>query len=261
MKVPEHTHRSLAAWLLVPALALVLTGCKKNAEDQPTDQPSGETTTETQQPDTGTGGDSLTTVAPATINSQVTTNLNLATNASKAWQPDAALVYASVELPASLTIDSGNEVYVFGSAADPANWWTYSISQDTGKFVRAIIPKEDFLGASLDPVNTSYWQMNYAEALQLAEVNGGNAFRTSNSGTRVTIFLSQRAPRGWLWWTVEYTAPSGEKKALLVNPNRGEVVDEAGTEIAPPKDTTGLDSTSTTIPAGTAEASGLPSTQ
>jgi hypothetical protein len=78
--------------------------------------------------------------------------------------------------------------------------------------------------------------MNYVEALQLAEANGGADFRTTNAGTRVTIFLSNRAPRGWLWWTVEYSAPSGEQFTLLVNPNRGEVVNESGDELAPPAD-------------------------
>lgn len=235
---------------LVVVLAFGLTGCKSQVpSDEETTPPEGETT---EQPTTG-DPNSLTAILPSSVNTQVTTNLNLATNAASAWQADAALVYASVELPASLAPDTGNEVYVFGSTADRANWWTYSISQESGKFVRAIIPKEDFLGASLDPVNTSYWNMNYVEALQLAEANGGSEFRTTNAGSHVTIFLSQRAPRGWLWWTVEYTAPSSEQFTLLVNPNRGEVVNESGDEVAPAQDTTSTDTTSP--PSGNVEAS------
>lgn len=232
---PTHYNLRWQLWLLVPALALVLVGCSGKKDETPPNT----TETETTQPSDSTApttGDptSLTEVAPSSLNTKVTTNLNLATNAAHDWRADAVLTYASVELPASLKIDSGNEVYVFGSAADTENWWTYSISQTTNKFVRALIPREDYLGGRLDPVNIEYWNMNYAEALQLAEKNGGSDFRLANSGARVATFLSQRAPRGWLWWTVEYTAPSGEQFTLLINPNRGEVVNESGDEVAPP---------------------------
>lgn len=231
-----HTVR-WSTWVLLPVLALVLVGCSgKKAQEQtaatPTDEQvatdtSSDPTVESSDPTLVTG------ISPSSLNTKVTTNLNLATNAAKDWRADAVLTYASVELPASLKVDSGNEVYVFGSAADSENWWTYSISQTTNKFVRALIPREDYLGGRLDPINIQYWNMNYAEALQLAEQNGGSAWRSQNAGSRVAIFLSQRAPRGWLWWTVEYSAPSGEQFTLLINPNRGEVVNESGDEVAP----------------------------
>lgn len=221
-------------WLILPLITLILTGCSGKKTETPaptTDTPTSEQAT---APDASGDPTSLTELAPSSLNTKVTTNLNLATNAARDWRADAVLTYVSVELPASLKLDSGNEVYVFGSAADSEHWWTYSVSQTTNKFVRALIPREDYLGARLDPINTSYWNMNYVEALQLAEQNGGNNFRTKNSGSRVAIFLSQRAPRGWLWWTVEYTAQSGEQFTLLINPNRGEVVNESGDEVAPP---------------------------
>ena len=212
----------------MPVLALPLPGCKnKQAAEPATDQ-----TQTTDQSDT-TADTTLAGVLPSSLDTKLTTNLNLATNAAHAWHPDAVLVYASVEIPASLIPNAGNEVYVYGAASDLSNWWTYSVSEDTGKFVRAIIPREDYLGSLLDPVNTSYWKMNFVEAFQAAEKNGGGDFRTQNAGTRVTTFLSQRAPRGWLWWTVEYTAPSGEQFTLLVNPNQGEVVNENGDQLAP----------------------------
>lgn len=236
-------------WLLIPALALVLTGCSipflGGGDDKTADETATTPSDTTVSEETPTTGDasSLVGILPSSANIKVTTNLNLATNAAKGWREDAVLTYVSVELPASLKPDSGNEVYVFGSAADTNNWWTYSISQETGKFVRALIPKEDYLGATLDPINTQYWNMNYVEALQLAEGNGGSDFRSANAGTRATTFLSNRAPRGWLWWTVEYSAPSGEQFTLLVNPNRGEVVNESGDEVAPASDSTSGDTT------------------
>jgi len=153
-----------------------------------------------------------------------------------------------VELPADLAPNTGREVYVFGSAANIDNWYTYSVAEDTGKFVRAIIPKEDYLGRNLDPINFDFWTMNYVQALQLAEANGGADFQTNNSGTTITAYLSERAPKNWLWWTIEYTAPSSETFSLLINPFQGNVVDESGNEVAPaggqPTPATGTGNTS-----------------
>ncbi|MBI4185520.1 hypothetical protein HY524_00535 [Candidatus Berkelbacteria bacterium] len=251
-------HRFVYSFVALLLVSLTLSGCslgKKTSDTSTSSTTQNQSTSDTQQPSPTGDPNSLTGLLPSSINTKVTTNLNLATNAAHAWQSDAVLTYVSVELPATLAPDSGNEVYVFGSAADNTNWWTYSIAQDTGKFVRALIPREDYLGATLDPVNTNYWNMNYVEALQLAESNGGADFRSKNASTRVTIFLSQRAPRGWLWWTVEYTAASGEQLTLLVNPNRGEVVNEAGDEVAPAKATTPSSSQNET-PATNASESG-----
>ncbi len=229
-------------WGILALVVLVaLTGCglKSSKEtDAAQDEASAGSTESTESAATNSDSGTLVTLAPTSVELQLTTNLNRATNAAQVWHDDAVLTYVSVDIPASLAPASGNEVYVFGSASDPLNWWTYSIAQESDKFVRAIIPKEDYLGADVVPVNTQYWQMNYVEALQLAETNGGSSFRSSHEGTRVTTFLSQRSPRGWLWWSVEYTAPSGDVFTLLVNPFRGEVVDETGNELAPPKGST-----------------------
>lgn len=231
--------------VLLPTVLLVLTGCglKQKPAETPTDQTTTDPTTPT--PDVSAPAtDDLSTAAPADAQAGLDQNLTKAKAAAIAWQADATLHYASVDLPASLAPQSGNEVYVFGSAQDGTNWWTYSLSQSTGKFVRALIPKEDYLGTNLIPVNEKYWKMNYIEALQLADQNGGATFRSTNQGTRVTTFLSHREPKGWLWWTVEYKAPSGQLLTLLVNPNLGEVVDETGAAISTGGDTTATGTTS-----------------
>ncbi|MBI4023189.1 hypothetical protein HY375_03445 [Candidatus Berkelbacteria bacterium] len=223
------------AWLLVAVVVLTLTGCGLKQSTSDTNQDASSTGSSSEDPAaTDPGTEDLTAIPTFEHDAALDRHLASATAAALEWQSDAVLHYVSVELPASLARDSGNEVYVFGSEQDAANWWTYSLSQATEKFVRAIIPKADFLGDQVIPISTQYWKMNFAEALQLAEANGGADFRARQPGTRATLFLSQRAPRGWLWWTVEYKAPSGELFTLLVNPNRGEVIDESGAELAPP---------------------------
>ena len=242
--------RRTVQWtVLLSTILLLLTGCglkEKTTSDtssSSTDLTSADTISDTSSTDTtSTTPDSttdttlvtndITTALPTEAQASLDIHLAQAKAAASAWKTDATLSYVSVELPASLAPDNGNEVYVFGSAEDASSWWTYSISQATGKFVRALIPKDDYLGTGLIPVNEKYWKMNYVEAFQLADKNGGSAFRQTNPGTRVSVFLSQREPKGWLWWTVEYKAPSSQTFTLLVNPNLGDVTDENGTPVS-----------------------------
>lgn len=236
----------MAALFLV--LSLGLTGCglkQDNTSSTDTGTDTGTDTSTDTGTDTSAGVTDLTTISPASAETSLQVNLAAATAAATTWKSNAALVYVSVDIPSNLAQNAGNEVYVFGSPDDPTNWWTYSLAQESGKFVRALIPKEDYLGDEITPINLNYWNMNYVEAFQLAEANGGAAFRLTSPGARANLYLSQRAPRGWLWWTAEYTAPSGEQFTLLINPNLGEVVDEQGTPIAPSTQSSTSQSTDT----------------
>lgn len=239
IRVPQLIARGLGITLI----ALGLTGCLKTTP--PTETPTTEITT----PDVAVPIVSdLTTIAPSTFDANLTTHLTLGQAAARVWKPDAVISYVSISM-ANLTPDTGNEVYVFGSASDLDNWFTYSVSQETGKSVRAIIPKADYLGNTLTPINESFWTMNYVQALQLAEQNGGATFRVNNPNPPITAYLSNRTPRGWLWWTIEYRATSGEVLTLLINPYLGGVTDEQGTVLVPDRAAPG--STTTTLPAST----------
>lgn len=227
-------------------IAFSLTGClKSNPTETPTTE---ESTTSSQTTEPVTTVSDLTNLAPASFDTDLMTHFTLGKAAARAWKPDAVLSYVSVTL-ATLAPNKGSEVYVFGSASDLDNWFTYSVSQDTGKSVRAIIPKADYLGSQLTPINEAYWSMNYVQALQLAEQNGGATFRISNPNPQMTVYLSNRTPRGWLWWTVEYTGASGETLVLLINPYLGGVADAQGNQLIPdratPGTTSGTTSTST----------------
>lgn len=207
--------------LLVVVVSLVFTGCVGKKKTNDNNQTSGsETVAELLQ------------LTPTTADQTLDTHYSQAMNAAHVWQADAAIHYVEIRLPADLKNNQGEEVYVFGSSADRNNWWTYSIDQTTNKFVRALIPKEDFLGFDITQINTTYWQGNYVEALQKADKAGGKEFRDKNNGAKVNVILMQRAPRGWLWWTIEYVASDGTKFIRLVNPFRGEVVDEQGNELS-----------------------------
>jgi len=176
----------------------------------------------------------LKSVTPSRFDQPIADALTVARGKAKEWQDDAVLHYVSVELPTDLRPTAATQTFVFGSGKDDKNWWTYSQNEATTKSIRALIPKDDYLGSAIVPVNTQYWKMNYVEAFQLADANGGADFRAKHADAKVTLYLSHRQPNAWLWWTIEYKTPASDLLTLLVNPNRGEVIDSAGNELAAP---------------------------
>lgn len=206
-------------------LALLLAGC--SGRGLIASKPTVSTTAE---PPTAAA---LTTIDPATVDQALADQLTTARTKAKEWHADALLHSVSVELPAALGTDNAAITFVFGAPAAPNDWWTYSVNDTTNRSIRATIPKADYLGTALTPINTQFWKMNYVQAFQLADGNGGADARTTHPDARVKLYLNHREPRQWLWWTVEYTAGDQVLLTLLVNPNRGEVVNTQGTEVAP----------------------------
>ncbi len=172
-------------------------------------------------------------IDPASLDSVIKANYQLAEAKVKDWKKDAVLYHFSVKIPSDLTPGKATEVYTFGSPTDAYNWWTMNISGKTGKSVRAIIPKEDYLGTTLNPVPLRFWKSNYIEALQLAEINGGSDFRATHAEAEISVSLAVGQPRNYLWWTVEYHPISGESFKRLVHPETKEVFDATGQPLQP----------------------------
>lgn len=165
------------------------------------------------------------------LDASISKNYQTAKSKASLWKPDATLATIQIKLPVDLAANSANETYIFGSAADTSNWWTISIAEQSGNYVRAVIPKEDYLGSSIKPIDTKFWRMNYVKAFQLADKNGGEKFRQDNADTQVTTTLHNTQPKGWLWWEIEYKSASN-KLIIKVNPNDGNIVDEQGNPIS-----------------------------
>lgn len=216
------------AFLIVLALSLTGLSCSKtgtNTQDTASPSPSASATA------TNVATSNLTNTDASTADSLMVQNYELARTKAASWKPDAVLVAVQVKLPLDLSVNKANETFIFGSASDTNNWWSFSVSEQSGKFVRAIIPKEDYLGTDIKPIQTKYWKMNYAKAFQLADAAGGSAFRNNNPDTQVTQTLRQMQPNGWLWWEVEYKSPTN-KLILKVNPNDANIVDESGNPVS-----------------------------
>jgi len=148
-----------------------------------------------------------------------------ATANSKAMEADPKNVFSAlvVELPGNLAVASGNDRYIFSSATNVSNNWTITLSQKTGSFIRAVIPKDDYLGV-LKPMDTKLWKFNYVTALQIAEKNGGKEWREKNNAQSVTLTLMHQDTNNWLVWTVEYAAESN-KFIVKIDSNSGKVLE------------------------------------
>lgn len=162
-----------------------------------------------------------TTVAAKTLE-----NLNKAKTQAVIWKPDAIPVGYNFKVPANLNPKSLTETFVFGSAQDNDNWWTYSIDTD-GKTIRAIIPKDDFLGKDLQPIQENYWLKSYVETLKMADENGGLDYKAKYPEAEVTLTLAQIQPKNWLWYIVEYRSATNSKK-IRVSAYDGKIYDDQG---------------------------------
>lgn len=157
------------------------------------------------------------------------TNLARAKVAATEWQKDANFVALNFVVPGDLKPESLNQTFVFSSAKDKDNWYTYSIDF-TGKFIRAIIPKTDFLDSNLQPIQESFIKKNYVEILRTADENGGTLYKAKYPETKITVTLSQGEPNNWTWYTVEYQSTTDSQK-IRISANDGLVYDEAGNPV------------------------------
>jgi len=128
-----------------------------------------------------------------------------------------------VELPASLEVNSGTDRYVFVSDKDTLNNWVITFSQENQSYLRALIPKGDYIG-NAPVMDTTLWKFNFVTALQIAEENGGMGFREANSLESVTMTLRHTEPNNWLLWNVEYKA-RGTSFKVNIDANSGKVTE------------------------------------
>lgn len=222
--------------ILISALVLLpvfITGCSLKPASNNTAQQTGQTPVATGQAGTPNpqSGTTYLNVDPRSADAVLNENFQQAETKSKLWQKNARFTHFSAKFPVDFQLGTITETYTYGADEEAYNWWTLTISGKTGKSVRAIIPKEDFLGTSYPAIPTQFWKTNYIDALQLAEVNGGSQYRAVNAGTEVTASLAVGQPKNYLWWTVEYSAPAGEALSILVNPATKEVFDANGQPI------------------------------
>lgn len=255
--------KKLAFAIIAITIPLLLTGCglkkqeKRIVRTSPTPTASS-TSTDGDDSTDAVNENSYLGIEPSSVDATVTTNKENADKKAKLWKADAALVHYSVKLPGDFSLNNAVETYTYGSASDAYNWWTIVFSGKTGKSVRALIPKEDYLGTTLQPIDTKFWKSNFVNALQLAEVNGGSDYRDNHEAVETSINLSVGQPKNFLWWKVDYSSSSGTPLEVLINPSTKEVFAASGSSPSPaisPKTTKSPISSSTKSPSPSASIS------
>jgi len=195
--------------------------CKKQATPTPT--PSSSTSaTETPKSD-------LTNLDPTSAKDEMRNNYNTARQKAILWLGDAVPYSTSAKITPTLDWQDVIEVYTYGSKVQAAYWWTISISVRSKNYVRAIIPKEDYLGSNLQPIMLQYWKLNYIEAFQIAEKNGGKEWREKqkNNNYQITATLAMGDPKNYLYFTVDYQKSDGsDEKSVQINAFNGEIVEQ-----------------------------------
>jgi type II secretory pathway pseudopilin PulG len=167
----------------------------------------------------------LTNVDATDFDAVVKNELDLANTKAKEANLKYQLAALEIEMPGTLLPNTGNDRYVYTADNDKSNNWTITISQSTSNYLRAIIPKDDYLG-SLQPINQGLWKFNYVTALQIAEKNGGKDWREKNSPTSLKLTLRHKPPKNWLTWTVEYSTDK-ETFSKDIDANSGQIIEEA----------------------------------
>lgn len=215
-------------------LPLLLTGCifKKNKEPGGIDKQIGSASIASAVP---LANLSYLVIDPVTVDESIQINRNVAAEKVKSWHEQASLYHFSVKVPANLEVGKATEVYTYGSLDDAYNWWTMNFSGKSGKSVRAMIPKEDYLGTDIQPIPEQFWKINYVQALQVADVSGGADYRKQYPAAEIVISLAVGEPKQYLWWVVEYNAPLTESLKILVNPVTKEAVNPSGILITAPQ--------------------------
>lgn len=220
--------RRLRRWILAVTASLLLVGCG-GFKNVPTVTPTGQVTT---TPPTQTA--SLLTIDPATVMPSLVSEFQQISDLARSWKSDAQLYAVTASWPTNLAPGRGKRVYIFGSTSLPTQWWTVALNEQSNERIRALIPKEDYLGADLPVMAQQYWKINVLEALQIAEKSGGIDWRTTHPGAEITSTLAHQGPLGWLWWIVTYRGDDGQELIIRIHPSTGEVYTEAGVPAASP---------------------------
>lgn len=167
----------------------------------------------------------LTNVDATDFDSAVKAELELAESKAVEVNSQNKLAASQYELPADLLPNSGLSRYIFSAENDKNNNWSITISQDSSNYIRALIPKADYLG-EMPAVNSKLMKFNYVTALQIAEKNGGLEWREKNELAGVKLTLRHTSPKNWLTWTIEYQGK--EQFATLkknIDANSGQIIE------------------------------------
>jgi len=184
-------------------------GCKKQEDQSQTPQATSEFLTQD----------------PASFDEQFNLFKNQANELAIAYRKDAKLVYVRVKIPAGFNSSLFQYTFVYDSNSDQQNHWVITFEKNADNFIRAVIPKQDFLGSDLKQILPLYWKTNFVTALQKAEPVIGEAFRREHGNDyKIELDLGRKGDES-LTWTCEYSTLDGvTTQSVKISAESGEII-------------------------------------
>ncbi len=198
-------------FLIILAVALIIGGIWAYASNRNKEKAAQQVAEEAQKTAEEVKISNLTNIDAATLDADIKNQLSTADSKAAETDKKNVLIAVEVRLPQSLASSSGDTSYIYSSMSDKTNNWIVTLSNTSNNFLRAKVPKEDYIG-DLKPVNRSYWKINYIAALQVAEKNGGLDFRNANEISEIKLLLKNSDPKNWLYWFVSYSGKNNIKQ-------------------------------------------------
>lgn len=200
-------------------IALVIAVIWNFVSSKPQKTNTTETQTKTEQQEVS----NLTNITSSDFDPITRKELEIANAKAIEAKADNLLAAIEINIGSDLQAAGVNTRYIYNAKSDPKNNWMITVSQNSGSFIRALVPKDDYIG-EVPTMNTKLWKYNYVTALQLAEKNGGLSWRESNTLTGVKLTLRHSGEKNWLLWIVEYSGSSANL-TIKLDANSGKVVE------------------------------------
>src|SRR4030042_3164415 len=141
---------------------------------------------------------------PDAIQAQLVKETNDATAFIRLIQPDVVLTLVSTKYINSLSNSFGlsTNYYVFTSPTNPDYYFLVNVPRNgLDPMKRFLMPVQDFdLDFDVLPVPFEYWKLNYAALLELAEGQGGEAFRAQHKTFETSVILARPAGQHLNWF-------------------------------------------------------------
>lgn len=148
---------------------------------------------------------------------------------AKVWNNAATLCAASVKISSDLSTQGMTYSYVYCAAADQTYYFNINFNSQS-QFLRALIWQTDYIKAGLSPVSRTYLKISFFKALQTAETNGGQTFRSSHPQATITLNLYRGNPSNYNYWFIKYEDPTTpDTLAIQIDANLGTVIQPSGT--------------------------------
>ena len=145
---------------------------------------------------------------------------------ARKWKNNASICAASIKIGADL--NPNNLTYSYIYCAPEEKTFYFNINFNTqGQFLRALVWQTDYLKPDLSIIRRKYLKLTLPEALELAEQNGGNSFRTTHPQCLITMNLYHGGRNNYLKWFIQYEdRVTADQLIKIIDAYSGELVED-----------------------------------